>query len=71
LARVRVSAIKLGSERAPVPRLAYCAQVYSDDGRELMWACLHEHDVPVDAHLCGVQYLTDQLVGPQRLPQTA
>jgi len=71
MARVRVSAVKLGSDRVPVPRLAYCAQVYSDDATELLWSCMHEHQTPVDAHLCGVQYLTDRLMGPPRLHQSA
>ena len=51
MARVRVAAVKLGSDRMPVPRLAYCAQVYSDDATELLWACVHEHQTAVDAHL--------------------
>ncbi len=71
MARVRVSAVKLGSDRAPVPRLAYCAQVYSDDAVELLWSCMHQHEAPVDAHMCGIQYLTDQLMGPHRVHQSA
>ena len=70
MARVRVAAVKRGSDRAPLPRLAYCAQIYADDGTDLLWTCLHEHGTPVDAHMCGVQYLTDQLIGPSRFHQT-
>jgi len=68
MARVRVLAWKLGIDRVQVPRLAYSAQIYEDaDDDTPVWTCIHEHRTPVDAQLCGIQFLTDRAVGhPKR-----
>jgi len=73
VATVRVMAVKLQVTAGPwpVPKLAYHAQIYSDDGRELLWTCGHQHGLPVDAQDCGVQQLTDQVVGQPRMPRSA
>ena len=64
MARVKVLAVRLGSDRAPVGRIAYTAQVYVDDyATDPLWLCSHDHNTPVEAQTCGVQYLTDRLVG--------
>ena len=68
---MRVSALKLGDDRLPVPRIAYRAQVYSVAGDELLWSCAHEHRSPIDAQTCGIQYLSDLIVGPPWLPRSA
>ena len=70
---MRVMAVKLQVTAGPwpVPKLAYHAQLYSDDGHELLWTCAHEHGLPVDAQTCGVQHLTDLAVGPPRMPYSA
>jgi len=69
MARVRVMAVKLATVQGawPVPRLGYRAQLYSDDGHELLWTCGHEHTTPVEAHSCGVE----QLGNPSEDQQTA
>jgi hypothetical protein len=61
MARVRVLAAKVGSDRVPVPRLVYTAQLYEDDKADPLWTCIHGHPSPIDAQACGVQHLNDLL----------
>ncbi len=61
MARVRVLAWRLGNERAPIPRLAYSAQIYEDGSDvEPVWTCIHDHRTPIEAQACGLQCLADR-----------
>lgn len=67
MARVRVLATDLSGESEPVPRIVYAAQVFEDlNEAEPVWVCIHEHNTTVAAQLCGVQFLTDRLLGRRR-----
>ena len=62
---VRVLARKIGSPWAPVPRIAYRAQMYGDAGSDVpSWTCGHDHATPVEAHGCGVEYLESTMRRP-------
>lgn len=69
MATVRVLASRLGSDRAPVSRLAYRAQIVDDDepNSDVVWTCGHEHTSPIEAQSCGLQHLSDLLAGPEEL----
>ena len=54
MARVRVLAVKVDVAK-PTARLAYSAQVYSEDEGQVIWTCQHEHRTPLAAQTCGVQ----------------
>ena len=61
MARVRVLAVRMGGDGSQSARLSYSAQIY-DDGNdaEPVWTCIHDHRTPIEAQLCGVQFITDQ-----------
>ena len=67
MARVRVEAAIPTNTEASVPRVFYTAQIFEDDNdTEPVWTCIHEHGTTVAAQLCGVQFITDRVLGHRR-----
>jgi hypothetical protein len=67
MARVRVLAERPAFLIAMDPRPKFSAQVYEDfNESKPVWTCTHSHGSAIDAQLCGVQYLTDRVVGWRR-----
>ena len=66
MATVRVLATRLGSDRVPVPRLVYRAQIVDEIDRtdDPRWTCEHDHSNPLEAQSCGLQHLSDLLAQP-------
>lgn len=66
MARVQVLAATPAVDGDAAPRIFYTAQIFEDNDAEPVWTCIHEHSTTVAAQLCGVQFITDRLLGRGR-----
>ena len=67
MARVRVLTTDRSDKSVPVHRATYTAQVFEDfNESEPVWVCIHEHKTHMAAQMCGVQFLTDRLLGRRK-----
>ena len=68
MARVQVLATTPTEEEPEAtPRIFYVAQIFEDNhDAEPVWSCIHEHKTTMAAQLCGVQFLTDRLLGRRK-----
>lgn len=67
MARVQVLAATPHDEGGAAPRIFYAAQIFEDNNDTLpVWTCIHEHRTTVAAQLCGVQFITDRLLGRRK-----
>lgn len=71
MARVQVLAATPTDGGDAMRGIFYAAQIFEDnDDAEPVWTCIHEHRTTVSAQLCGVQFLTDRLLGRARRETT-
>ena len=63
MAPVRVVAARV-FDPSRAARVIYSAQLYASDfDVDPVWTCEHRHLTLAEAHLCGAQRITDQIVG--------
>jgi hypothetical protein len=60
--RIRVLGVHRARSEGPVPAWAYHAEAYDDRDthKRPAWECRHDHDNPLLAQSCGLEWLRDE-----------